>query len=163
MVQKACWDFCFQGGRDLGKKQGSCSNKDFLRPRALAAHSACPCESWMVLGFVLDKTGFVSVSALCVCRSHSLVSFLSAHQEHSSHTSTREGHAKGTEMELDKYLGLMQLSPSLGFAWPSSGKLHRAGALRKGTEGPSLSYFSFQLHKWWRSAFCTPQWVPRAR
>lgn len=61
----------------------------------------------MVSGDVLDKTGFVLMSVLCVSRSHSLVSFLWAHQEHSSDISTKEGYLKATKMELDKYLGLM--------------------------------------------------------
>lgn len=73
----------------------------------LAAHSACPCEKWMILGDVLEKPGHVFMSVLCVSSSHSLVSFLCAHQEHSSHTSTREGHLKAAKIELHKYLGLM--------------------------------------------------------
>lgn len=91
-----------------GEKAGQLLQLGISAARSmLAAHSAYPREKWMVSGDVLDKTRFVFMSVLCISRSHSLLSFLCAHQEHSSHTSTRGGHLKATRIELYKYLGQM--------------------------------------------------------
>lgn len=43
-----------------GKKQGSCSNKDFLLPGACwQLTQPCLCQNWMVSGDILDR--------LCIC------------------------------------------------------------------------------------------------
>lgn len=149
-----------------GKKQGSCSNKDFLLPGACwQLTQPCLCQNWMVSGDILDKTGFVSASVLCVSKSHSLVSFLCAHQERSSHTSTREGHLKTTKMDLDKYLGLMQAKPKSGFCLNKCWKTAwRDGSVEEDRRSllelhvPVFRWLSlfFWLYKQGRSILCHP-------
>lgn len=139
MVPKGLLRLLLPGRKGFrGEKHGSCSNKDFLLP---GAQPVCVRAGWSQEMYWI-KQAFCPFS-----KSHYLVSSLCAHQEHSSHTSTREGPLKATKMDLGKNLGLMQAKPKSGFCLTKFWKTAQRGGSVEG-DRRSLLKLHVPVFKW---------------